>query len=340
MFETSRPNAGPINLFAAAVKNPVANSLSTDVYRLMPNYTDVNSFSERGWLTLNLAPIGNETRYHSAGDDLAALDPATLQHMGDQTLALAQKLATGTPHAQNGESIFMDIAGRGLISLPLAAGAVLLLGLFLIYLVLSVRDGGLPRGMGVMLGTLTGSGFLTWITLTLMGIFRQGMFWRAEPIWTHLAAYASTILSGTVLLATVGTALSKKQLRNAYWLLLVAIGCLVGLAAPGGIIVFIFPPLIAAAGLLLARWWKPAEIVGSAVAILFLYLTWGGMLGLLEELLDNGPMWVFAPLGSFIILPVLVEAKPMIECVGLRRSGAIAGVFALVTWAGAAAAPA
>src|SRR5438270_11822166 len=133
MFETSRPNAAPIAIFAAAVKRPVANSLSTDVYRLMPNYTDVNSFSERGWLTLNLAPIGNETRYHSAGDDLAALDAATLQHMGDQTLALAETLATGTPHAENDQRILMDIAGRGLISLPLVAGAVLLLGLFLTF---------------------------------------------------------------------------------------------------------------------------------------------------------------------------------------------------------------
>ena len=67
MFETSRPSGAPIGIFAAAVKHPVANSLSTDVYRLLPNYTDVNSFAERGWLTLNLAPIGNETRYHSPG---------------------------------------------------------------------------------------------------------------------------------------------------------------------------------------------------------------------------------------------------------------------------------
>nr|NUR37039.1 M20/M25/M40 family metallo-hydrolase [Sphingomonas sp.] len=44
MFETSRPNAAPIGVFARAVKGPVANSLSTDVYRLLPNYTDVNSF--------------------------------------------------------------------------------------------------------------------------------------------------------------------------------------------------------------------------------------------------------------------------------------------------------
>src|SRR5206468_1687414 len=35
MFETSRPNGPAIAAFAAAVKHPVANSLSTDVYRLL-----------------------------------------------------------------------------------------------------------------------------------------------------------------------------------------------------------------------------------------------------------------------------------------------------------------
>src|SRR5438477_2184676 len=133
MFETSRPNAAPIAVFAATVKHPVANSLSTDVYRLLPNYTDVNSFSERGWLTLNLAPIGNETRYHSPGDDLAALNPATLQHMGDQTLALTQALANGQPQASAGDRIFMDVAGQALVTLPMTVGAILLIGLLIAF---------------------------------------------------------------------------------------------------------------------------------------------------------------------------------------------------------------
>ena len=115
MFETSRPNGAPIGVFSTAVKRPIANSLSTDVYRLMPNYTDVNSFSERGWLTLNLAPIGNETRYHSPGDDIAALDLATLQHMGDQTLALTKALANGTP-PESSDRIFMRTASAKPIS--------------------------------------------------------------------------------------------------------------------------------------------------------------------------------------------------------------------------------
>ena len=85
----------------------------------------MNSFAERGWLTLNLAPIGNETRYHSPGDDVAALDAATLRHMGDQTLALTQALSNGAPRA-GGDRIFMDIAGRALITLPMVVGVILL----------------------------------------------------------------------------------------------------------------------------------------------------------------------------------------------------------------------
>ena len=340
MFETSRPNAAAIAIFARAVKHPVANSLSTDVYRLMPNYTDVNSFSERGWLTLNLAPIGNETRYHSAGDDIAALDPATLQHMGDQTLALTETLVNGSPKARGGTRIFMDVSGWTLITLPLAVGVVLLLALLAGFAWLAFGGVGFARSAAVAVGSLVGSAALSWVALALIGAVRHGMFWRAHPLWTNLATYASVMLVGVALLATIGRRVEVRQLRAAFWLINVAIGGTIGLVAPGGIIFFLFPPLLALAGMLAARWWKPAEVVGSMAAILFLYLSWGAMLTLLEELLNGGPMWVFAPLGALLILPVLIETKPLIDRVRPRRAAAVAGVLALAGWAAAAAAPA
>ena len=340
MFETSRPNAAPIGLFAAAVKRPVANSLSTDVYRLMPNYTDVNSFAERGWLMLNLAPIGNETRYHSAGDDLAALDPATLQHMGDQTLALTRSLASGTRPASGDDRIFMDVAGRGLITMPLIAGAVLMIVLLLAFAAFTIHRGGYVRGAAVVLGSILGSIVPVWIAFAVLGAVRHGMFWRAHAVWASLATYASVTFVAVVLLATVGRRLEVRQLRAALWLIFLAIGALIGLVAPGGIIFFLFPPLLALIGIFSSRWWRPAERLGSAVAILFLYLTWGAMLGLLEELLDNGPMWIFAPLGSLLILPVLIEAKPLIEQARFRAAAGMAAILVLAGWAAAATTPA
>ena len=340
MFETSRPNASAIEVFASAVEHPVANSLSTDVYRLLPNYTDVNSFSERGWLTLNLAPIGNETRYHSPGDDVAALDPATLQHMGDQTLALALALANGSPQAGSGDRIFMDIAGQTLITMPMAVGVILLIGLLTGFFVLAIKRGAVVRGIAVVIGTIALSAALAWFALMLIGIVRQGMFWRAEPGWTHLATYASAMLAAVALLATLGRKVDVRQPRATFWLVYLAIGALIGLVAPGGIVFFLFPPLLALAGMIAARWWLKAERIGAIAAILLTYLTWGAMLGLLEELLNGGPMWVFAPLGALIVLPFLIEAKPLIEAVRLRTAAAAAGMLVLAGWAAEATAPA
>ena len=189
MFETSRPNGAAIDLFATSVSRPVANSLSTDVYQLMPNYTDVTSFADRGWLTLNLAPIGNETRYHSAGDDIAALDPATVQHMGDQTLALTEALASGTPRTVPVNRVFMDVSGRALISLPMAAGVVLLALLLIAFAATAVRRCSLNGGAIITVGTMIGSGLVAWLAVAVIGIARPGTFWRANHIWTHLAVY-------------------------------------------------------------------------------------------------------------------------------------------------------
>ncbi len=339
MFETSRPNGAPIAAFAAASERPVANSLSTDVYRLMPNYTDVNSFEERGWLTLNLAPIGNETRYHSPGDDIAALDPATLQHMGDQTLALALRLANDRP-AAGAERIFADIAGRGLMVLPLMLGIVLLALAIVGLGTIAVRRGRTLSGVGITLGTMIGSSALAWAAMALIGLFRQGMFWRASPEWTLLAAYAGAMLVGSVLLATLGRRADRSQLRASFWAAVAMLGALIGFAAPGGIVFFIVPPLLVLAGMVAARWWKPAETVAALLAILFLYLSWGGMLGLLQELLNNGPMWIFAPLGTLLILPVLIETRALVGRIDVRAAALVGGVLTLAGWIAAAAAPA
>ncbi|HYU94921.1 MAG TPA: M28 family peptidase [Sphingomicrobium sp.] len=340
MFETSVPNGPAIALFSTTAAHPVANSLSTDVYRLMPNYTDVNSFADRHWLTLNIAPIGNETRYHSAGDNLAALDHRTLQHMGDQTLAAAERLAIEPLVASSGNRIFMDVSGRTLITLPLVAGAVLLVGMLIAFAAIGWRRGRLVHGIALAVGTMVGSAIVAWVALAAIGAIRHGMFWRAAPAWSHLATYASVILAAATLLATLGGKADRTQLRAAFWLTFLLLGGAIGLAAPGGIIFFLFPPLIVLLGIIATRWWQPAERAATWLAILFLYVTWGAMLALLEELLNGGPMWLFGPLGALIILPVLIEAAPVIRSAGLRFAGAASAILAIILWGAAAAAPA
>jgi len=121
---------------------------------------------------------------------------------------------------------------------------------------------------------------------------------------------------------------------------LLAVGAAIGQAAPGGVVFFIFPPALALLGMFASRWWQPAEKAGSAAAILFLYLTWGAMLGLLEELLNGGPMWIFAPLSALLIIPLLIEARPLIVASGTRAVSIVSGLFVLLGTGAMLAAPA
>ncbi len=339
MFETSTPNGVAVEAFALAVDRPVANSLATDVYRQMPNYTDVNTFSERGWLTLNFAMIGNETRYHSPGDTIGALDLRSLQHMGDQALAMARGIDRGAPRA-HGDHIFMDLLGQWLIHMPQAIGLVLL-GASLVGLAwLAWRRRALGRGLAVIGGGLLLATALAWLGTATVGVVRPGMFWRAYPLWTHAAVYASALVAAIVLLATVGRRLDTGQLRAAFWLAFMMLGVVIAVAAPLGIIFFLLPPLAFGLGVIAQRWHRHAERIGAWLAILMLYLTLGAMVGQLEELLSRGPLWLFAPLGLLVMVPVLIEAKALFDASPSRVAIGVGGALALAGWAASAIAPA
>lgn len=314
MFETSRPNAPAIALYRAAVGRPVANSLSTDLYRLIPNSTDVAVFMERRpWTILNFAVIGNETRYHSAGDDLAALDRRSLQHLGDQLLEVTGRVAAGEVPAASGERLYTDIAGRVLIVLPLLFGLVLLSLLLLFFVIEGWRRRALGRPLLAMAVAVAGSAGLAFAGHFLMSLIRAGDYWRAYPVVATTAVYACALAACVIgLLLVAGTA-ERTRLRAACWLFFLLLGGAICIVAPGAAIFFLAPPLAAALGIVGKRWFAKAERAGAIVAAVLLFLTLGPALALFEELMSGGPIWTFAPLGAAIMLPALIELRPLLS---------------------------
>lgn len=334
MFETSLPNGPPVRAFAEAVDRPFANSLATDFYRQLPNYTDVNSFEERGWTTLNFAMIGNETRYHSAGDNLAALDLRSLQHMGDQALAVARELAAGAPAGTN-DVLFADVAGRQLIVVPDWLGYGMLDLLAAVFAIVAFRRGGLWRGLALVVAGLVVAGGLGWLGVSAVGLFRSGDFWRAFPIWTHVAAYACGLAGAVAALALSGRKLTAGQLRASFWLAFLILGVAVLLIAPGGVIYFLLPPLAMLVGIVVRQ-----ERIGALIAALLLWLTLGEVLALLGDLMVSGPFFIFAGLAMLVAMPWLIEAKALIDDAGRLRAIAAALLLMAAGWAAVATAPA
>jgi hypothetical protein len=68
-----------------------------------------------------------------------------------------------------------------------------------------------------------------------------------------------------------------------------------------------------ALGMVGRRWHPNAEMAGAIAAAVLLYVTFGPAVGLFEELMSSGPIWIFAPLGTMIMLPALIELRPILS---------------------------
>lgn len=340
MFETSRPNAAALALFGATSARPVANSLTTDLYGLIPNSTDVNVFAERDWTILNFAIIGNETRYHTPSDTLAALDRRSLQHMGSQALAITRTAASGTPPTASGSRLYGDFLGRHLVVIPLAVGLALLGLLLLFFGVTSWRHRALGRPLAAVVVAIVGSLALAWLAQFVLGLLRSGDYWRAWPIVTTTAVYATAAAAILLALKAIARDAAPERLRAAFWLVFTFVGAAIAGIAPGGAIFFLAPPLIAAAATIAGRDRPSVALGGALLAALLLYLTFGPPLALFEEMMNGGPHWMFAPLGAVMLMPVLIELKPLLDRIRLVIVVAGAADLVLLGWLAVALTPA
>jgi hypothetical protein len=341
MFETSRPNGSAIRHFARSAVRPVANSMTADIYRLIPNSTDVSVFAGRPWTILNYAIIGNETRYHSPGDTIAALDRRSLQHMGGQALAAAEELAAAPVQRHGGERLYADLLGRYLVTLPLsvgvAAAALLLVGFGWMAL---RRPGGRRRSIAAVLAALAGSSATVFVAQTSIGWIRGGEYARAHPEVSALAIDVSALAVSCAMLLWLARPLARDRLCTGYWLLFLLIGCILAAIAPGVLIFFIAPPLVALAGVGLERVWAGAERVMALAAWALLFLTWAPLLYLGQVLLGFAGGAIFAAVSALVLLPALIELKPALVRVPRLALLGVTFAAALLAWLHVALAPA
>lgn len=336
MFETSRPNGAALAAYRH-VERPAANSLTTDFYRLIPNSTDVSVFEERPWTILNFAIIGNETRYHSPGDTLAALDPRSLDHMGLQAVAAVQALAN-EPAKARGEQLYADLLGTGFVTFPAWIGLALLWALLVVFGVLAwVRRGGVGRGAAATAVAMVDASLTVFIVHGLIGWLRpEGEYWRAHPELISFAIDLTAIASAATALLWVAGPIARDRLRLAYWIVFLVLGAALSLIAPGSAIFFLAPPLVALSGFLVPRFARVLQLLALAI----LFFSWAPLLHLSQVLLDFDAGWSFAPVSVLILLPWLIELKPELVKLGRGRVTAAVALAAALGWLPAALAPA
>lgn len=282
LIETQPGNAAIIAAVDRALSHPSASSLDYEIYKALPNDTDFTVYRREGRNGVSFALAQGAARYHTPLDNLAQLDAGSLQHHGDNLLAMARQLTAAELGLKKGhDAVYFSVFGRTLASWPVTWNpAWLLLGL-VAWTALVVR---LVRAKQVrVLPTLGASATLLALPVlgTVLGVAVQaglGALGATPAQWT---AQESSLVATFVLLAVALLGLLAAPLARRFGGATVAIASLVPfalvaiatvLAMPGASYLGLLPLIV---GVLAGHAWprRPALWAGlaSIVAALLLF---------------------------------------------------------------------
>jgi hypothetical protein len=142
MFETSTGNQWLIRGLQSAVPDAVATSVAYEIYRRMPNNTDLTIFKMGGLAGMNFAFIEHPEYYHTAQDTVEHLDPVSVQEQGRYALSLTRWFGNQdlTVHP-SGDAVYFTTAFTSLIVYP-AKFALILAVLILLGALAAAWRGG------------------------------------------------------------------------------------------------------------------------------------------------------------------------------------------------------
>jgi hypothetical protein len=321
MFETSERDGWLIAQFARAVPHPIATSLTAAIYALMPNDTDLTVYKSRGMPGLNFAFIGGVSYYHSADDTPANLDPRTLQHQGENLLAVARHLGRlDLDQVRSSNVVYFSVLEQFMVIYPMswvmplfwcAASAyviVIVLGLIR----RRVRLAELVIGFGAFLLAALAGALVVALLLAILRVSTWPSFRYDTAILTAFSAVALMIGFGIFAAARRRWSWDGLGLGALGWWL--ALAAVTSLLLPGASYAFVWPLLGILAGqavsFALPRGGTMALVAAwfGAVPLVVIHLTI--LPGIFNALNLNRAPWLMIPVVMLAtaLLPIAAQA--------------------------------
>lgn len=328
MFETAPHNLSFIRLFASTSPYPIGNSLSYDVYRLLPNNTDFTVFRWAGLKGLNFAFIGNYFYYHTGKDSIENLDRDSLYHHGVSALALARRFGELSDEELDGllsdhqpNAVYFNLWTTLLARY--SANWIWPLSILQLLLAAFVLTRGFrrksisPRGVG-------GAAIRLLLALFITPVAVYGMMSLVHPVGAPLAFNLQ--LSAVAILSTIITLAFGLEFRRivrpldlaASGIILFSILSIpVNIYLPGGSFITFWPTLFATAGFAAA-----AHFPATSWRLLPLCL-----------LAAAPAVWLLVPLNVQVVTAMRLELAPVLSALIVLTvwlaMGAIAPAFAV-----------
>ncbi len=334
LFQTSPGDARLIDLYAKSVPRYATSSVYAEIYRFLPNDTDLTLFIRDGLTGYNFAFLGQVADYHTPLDTLKNLSLVTLQQHGDNMLGLASALEqTDFANLKGGNDIYADFFGAVLPRM--AAGFALPLSIvaFLMIAAVGVSFARCDDGLEIAAIAAFAMPLALLIGTTLAGL---GAFLSRADRQRHARSVlrASAGVAHRVCAWRVGRGVARGPARLAHFGECgVAVVCrtldhrlrifLTGFAP-----YFLFPALVAAVLLLAtsrSAKWRPWALLISALPALALWIGFVAQGEMLMGLQIPPLFTVPAAFGLLVLMPLMPEMTSQSRRIslGIAFGGAI-----------------
>jgi hypothetical protein len=342
MFETGSANEWTVRLFRQAAAKPMTSSIFYTVYEMLPNDTDLTVFKSFGRQGVNFAFIGEASQYHTPLDNVANVESSTLQHQGENALAMTLAFANADlAKPPEGEAVFFDVFGRHVFlwpqrrALPLGTAVALLLAAEIAWLFRTRRMKAREFLSGVLAWALTlvTTGALALILRAILRVI------GAIPVDWIAHSWAVRIAFWSLALAVVvvhGIAFARRAgfwgLWTGVWLWWVLLGLISGWIYPGmsyqmqvpaWVAVLAAVPVVLRKESAAAQWCAGVLPLGAAAAVGFAPLI------LIYHAVGNRSLLPLAVLVALVLTPLIPLCVDLSGAEGLMAIS-IPGVPVLV----------
>jgi hypothetical protein len=327
LFQTSAGAAGLIDLYAKGVAHPATSSLYQEIYKVLPNDTDLTPFLKTGVAAANFAFIGDVARYHTPLDQLGNLDPGSLQSLGDNLLGLTRAAMTADfAQLKNHDAVYLDLLGHALPRLPQAYATPLAVIVFLLLALTGWLEDRRKRPWQALATPplmLLGCVAMGFVLSALARVYHQADIGFAHPL-----AFRIALAFGCWAMALIAS-----RFEAASWLWLAGLGLVTALLVPGLSPYFLFPAAFAALLFLLTLW--VGRGLALFIAALAAMLIWLQLAAGLEPVMGLAAHYLFTVPVAFALMALLPvmrrqEMSPKARRLSIQLSLLVAFGAALV----------
>lgn len=338
LFQTSPGDSKLIDLYARSVPFYATSSLFAEIYRLLPNDTDLTLFIKAGIPSYNFAFSDNVADYHTPLDRRENLSRLTLQEQGDNMLGVTASLMQ-TPYADlaGTDDVYLDLFGRVLPRIPASWTLGLSLAALALLLIAAFRARGITTRDWIMAGLtppvlIAACGAMGW----LLHFLAQTISGQPDPSYAYpIALREGFALGAAAAVLLVGRMAGARAAMLSVWIWFAVFSLATAIFVNGLSPYFLFPTLLAAVAAIavivrpdaLETLWGRAAF---AVAMLLALAIWISLVAAGEGLmgLRMHPLFTLpAAFAAMTIIPLLdaraLSRRAWTFCLAVTLGGAL-----------------